>query len=165
MEADRHVLATFDDKIKAQNAIDALIDKGFDTDSLSLMVSDDGKKHHFEVDKNKSKTAEGVSYGAALGALVGGLGAIGAGLVSVAIPGAILVSGPLASALVAGTTAAAVGGLAGGLVGVGIPSDEVELVESEIGSGNIIVAAHSLGNENEATAKKVFKNYGAVRIH
>ncbi len=164
-ENDRHVIATFDDRVKAQAALDALVDKGFDIDNLSLMVSRDGKDHHFQVDPTKSKTAEGVGYGAVLGGLVGGLGAVAAGLASVTIPGAIFVTGPLGAALAAGAAGATMGGIAGGLVGIGIPSDELELVEEELGRGNIVVAAHSIGSKREEIASETFKDFGAVRVH
>lgn len=165
MSNDRHVIAVFDNKTKAQNALDKLLARDFDPDSLSLLVSEDGRKHHFEVDADKSKTAEGVAYGATIGGLVAGLTAAAAGLVSITVPGAIFVAGPLAVALTTGAAGAAVGGLAGGLIGVGIPSDEVSLIENDLKDGSIIVAAHSISSDREKIAKEVFKNAEAVRIH
>ena len=165
MKNDRHVIGIFDNRAKAQSALDSLVDKDIDQSQLSLLVSENGRDHHFEIDKDKSKTAEGVGYGSVLGGLVGGLGAVAAGLASVAIPGALFITGPLAVSLAAGAAGAAVGGLAGGLIGVGIPSDEAKLVEDELGKGSIVVAAHSINSDQESMVSEVFKNAGAVRVH
>jgi hypothetical protein len=165
MATDRHVIGVFDDRAKAQRALESLVEKNFEPSGLSLMVSEDGRGHHFEVDKNKSKTAEGVGYGAVLGGLVGSLGTVAAGVASVTIPGAVLVAGPLGVALASGAAGAAVGGLAGGLIGVGISEDEVSLVESELKDGSIMVAAHSIDAAKASTAKEVFKKAGAVKNH
>ena len=165
MKSDKHVIGIFDNRIKAQQALDNLVEQGVTEDKLSLLVSENGRDHHFEVDKNKSKTAEGVGYGAVLGGLIGSLGAVAAGLVSVTVPGAIFVTGPLAVALATGAAGAAVGGLAGGLIGVGVPADEVNLVEKELGKGSIVVAVHSVDASTADLATKIFKNAEAVRVH
>lgn len=165
MASDKHVVAIFDSRMKAQNALDNLVGNGISPDQLSMLISENGRNHHFEVDKTKSKTAEGVGYGAVLGGLVGSLGAVAAGMVSVTVPGAVLVTGPLAVALATGAAGATVGGLAGGLVGVGIPADEVTLVEKDLGKGDIVVAAHSVSNEDASLATKIFKDAGASRVH
>ncbi len=57
MANDRHVVAIFDDRMKAQVALDGLVESGVSTDKLSLMISENGRDHHFEVNKEKSKTA------------------------------------------------------------------------------------------------------------
>lgn len=165
MANDRHVVAIFDNRVKAQDALDALVESGIPSDKLSMLISQNGRDHHFEVDKEKSKTAEGVGYGAALGGLLGGLTAVGAGLVSVTVPGAIFVTGPLAVALTTGAVGAAVGGLAGGLIGVGIPADEVKLVEKDLGKGDIVLAAHSLTSDDVKLATQIFRDAGAARVH
>ncbi len=165
MKNDHHVIGIFDNHQKAQNALESVVNTGVDAENLSLLVSQDGRQHHFEVNPDKSKTAEGAGYGAVLGGLIGGLGALAAGVVSVTVPGAILVSGPLAVALASGAAGAAVGGLAGGLVGVGIPADEVNLIETELGKGSIVVAVHSVDSDSADTAKDIFEKSGALRVH
>lgn len=162
---DKHVIAIFDDRTKAQTAVDTLVQRDIDPSKLSLLVSENGRDHHFEVDKDKSKTAEGAGYGAVLGGLVAGLGAVAAGLVSVTVPGALLVTGPLGVALATGAVGATAGGLTGALIGMGIPADEVSLVEGKLKEGSFLVAAHSIESEEATVAKEVFKAAGAVRIH
>ena len=158
MEQDRHVVAVFQDRMAADVAMTQLVKSGFSGDDISLLVSDNGRKHHFEVSDTKSKTAEGVGYGAVLGGLV-------AALAAAAIPGSIFVAGPAAALLAAGAGGAAAGGLAGGLVGMGMPKDEAQLVEDEAGSGSIVVAVHSIDDDQKEMAEKIFKTSGANRIH
>lgn len=165
MSEDKHVIGVFNNTAKANSAIEKMTAHGISSDDLSLLVNESGKDHHFKVDNNKSKTAEGVGYGAVLGGLAAGLGAVAAGVVSVTVPGAVFISGPLAVSLAAGTAGAAVGGLAGGLIGIGIPEDELKLVEQEIGQGSILVAAHGLSNDQKQYAIDAMNKAGAVRVH
>lgn len=165
MDNDRHVVAIFDDRAKARRALDMLGANGFRQDQLSLLLSEDARNHHFEVDEDKSKTAEGAGYGAVLGGLLAGLGAVAAGVAAIAVPGSLLVTGPLGVALTSGAAGAAAGGLAGALIGMGLPDDEVQLVEGDLKDGSFLVAAHSIDSDAASTAKKIFKDCGAVRVH
>jgi hypothetical protein len=165
MSGGNSVIGVFDNSIKAENALTVLNAEGVTADHFSLLVSESGKKEHFKIDKSKSKTAEGVGYGAVLGGLAAGLGTAAAGVASVTVPGGVFIAGPLAVSLAAGTAGAAVGGLTGGLVGLGLPEDEVELVEKEIGDGSILVAAQELSGEEKRRAVEIFKKAGALRVH
>lgn len=165
MSDNKQVIGVFDSSVKADAALESLALDGISRDHLSLMVNEGGRDYHFAVDDSKSKTAEGVGYGAVLGGLAAGLGAVAAGIASVTIPGAIFISGPLAVSLAAGSAGAAAGGLVGGLIGIGIPEDEVRLVERELGDGKILVAAHGLSVDQEKLASDTFKKSGATRVH
>ena len=122
------------------------------------MVSDEGRGHHFNVSSDQTKTAEGVGYGAVLGGLA-------AALAAVALPGSIFVAGPVAAILAASASGAAAGGLAGGLIGMGIPEDEVTLIEEDVGSGDIVLAVHSIDGEKYDLIKKVFEQAKPKRFH
>lgn len=165
MTTDAHVVAIFDDQVKARSALDKLVGHGIDSSKLSLLVGEVGKSHHFEIDSEKSKTAEGAGYGAVLGGLVAGLGAAAAGIVSVTVPGAILVTGPLGVALASGAIGAAAGGLTGALIGIGIPAEEVDLIENDLKDGSFMVGAHSITSEQASAAKHLLEAAGAVRVH
>jgi hypothetical protein len=163
MNEERHVIAVFDSPAKADLAFGNL--DTIAAENLSMLVNHSGMDHHFKIDETKSKTAEGVGYGAVLGGLAAGLGVAAAGIASVTVPGAIFISGPLAVSLAAGTAGAAVGGLTGGLIGLGIPEDEVKLVEKDISAGSILIAANNLTSEQQIHASEVFKKAGAIRVH
>ncbi len=158
MENKKHIIAIFEDPTRANEAINKLLPLGITPSEISLMVSEGGRGHHFSFSDDKSKTAEGIGYGAVLGGLVGGLAAI-------AIPGSIFIAGPLAALLASSGSGAAVGGLAGGLIGMGIPADEVNLVERDIGNGNILVAVHSIDSEKADLVRSSLKHCGAKRLH
>ncbi len=155
---DKHVVAVFQNKEKAQWAADGLVSRGLNANQVSMLISSEGKGHHFNVSDDKSKTAEGVGYGAVIGGLL-------AGLTSVAVPGSIFVAGPLAAALAAGAGGAATGGLVGGLIGIGIPDKEVKLVEDDISKGSIVIAVHTVNEKQAEDAKDLFESAGATRIH
>ena len=157
MGNDSHVIASFNNRTKSDRAFERLVQTGLRPDQMSLMVSEDGRSHHFEVSDNQTKTAEGAGYGAVLGGLA-------AGLTAAALPGSIFVAGPLAGALASGAAGAAAGGLAGSLIGMGIAEDEVKLVEEEMGRGDIVVAVHSIDSSQEDKVRNILED-GATRVH
>ncbi len=165
MNTDGHVVGVFKDGMAADMAISQMSNVGISPSNISLLVNENGRNHHFKIDENKSKTAEGAGYGAVLGGLAAGLTAAAAGIVSVTVPGAIFIAGPLAVSMAAGAAGAAVGGLTGALIGVGIPEDEVKLVERELGDGSMLVAAHGLTDAQKKTATESMKSSGAIRVH
>ena len=59
---------------------------------------------------------------------------------------------------------AAVGGLTGALIGLGIPEIEAKLYEGKIRGGNIFIAAHVEDDAKEAKAKDLFERNGAHDI-
>ena len=158
MGNDNHIIATFDSSRLAGKAAEKLLTLGITEDQISLMVSDEGRGHHFAVSDNQTKTAEGVGYGAVLGGLV-------AALAAAAIPGSFFIAGPAAALLASSASGAMAGGLAGGLIGMGIPEDEVKLVEEDIGNGDILLAVHSIDDQKGELVKKSLEQSEAKRVH
>lgn len=158
MAEDNHVIGVFQDRIQADAALNALAEAGVPASKLSLLVSSEGRGHHFEVSDEKTKTAEGVAYGAVLGGLV-------AALAAATIPGSIFVAGPMAALFATGATGAAAGGLAGGLVGLGMAEDEAKLIEDDTARGSIVVAVHSVEDEVADRASDILEQTGATRVH
>ena len=62
----------------------------------------------------------------------------------------ILLTGPLAAALISAAGGAAVAGLAGALVGLGIPEHEAKYYEGEVGSGRTLVTVKADSRFDEA---------------
>jgi len=56
---------------------------------------------------------------------------------------------------------AAVGGLSGALIGLGIPEYEAKQYEGKIEQGNILVSAHSEDRDELKRAKDIFERAGA----
>jgi uncharacterized protein YjbJ (UPF0337 family) len=116
---------TFRDRESAERAYGSLTNRGYRSDDINLLMSDETRKKHFD-DKDTelgSKAAEGAGVGGGIGGVAGGiLGAILALGTNAIVPGlGIVVAGPLLAGLAGAGAGGAVGGLIGALVGAGIP--------------------------------------------
>lgn len=123
-------------------------------------------------DGDSTGPAEGAASGAAIGGAVGaGLGlATVAGLIPVIGP--IFAAGPLIAALgiggAVGTTAAgaltgaATGGLVGALLGLGISEPEAKEYESQVSSGNVLLAVEA---DEAIDIASVFSRMGGTNIN
>lgn len=154
----KEVIGVFHDSVKADHALQQLIDAGFNGDDLSLMVAENSRNRHFEIDTTKTKTAEGVGLGAVLGGLA-------AGLTALAIPGGLFAAGPIVGAFASGGVGAASGGLIGGLIGLGIAEDEAKLTANNVKEGAILLAATAADSQRASQAKSILKENGADRVH
>lgn len=158
------VVATFDTTAKADAALANLYNQGFSRDQISLLVSDDARAKHFNIEK-KTKAPEGAAAGAAIG---GTTGAIAAGLTTAAgviIPGlGFAAAGPIVAALVGAGAGGAGGTLVGGLAGLGFSEHEAKLVERELSKGNIAIAAETEDRGAATRAKQVFEHAHATNV-
>ena len=94
--------------------------------------------------------------GAVTGTLTGlGLGALaGLGVLSGVVPviGPAIAGGTLGVILTNAAAGAGLGGLAGALIGAGIPEDEARYYQDEFEGGRAIVTVHPEGRADEAKA-------------
>ena len=65
------------------------------------------------------------------------------------------------AALAGAGVGAAVGGISGALIGLGIPEYEAKQYEGKIKEGNILIAVHSENSEEVKRAKDIFDHAGA----
>ncbi|MGH8178912.1 MAG: hypothetical protein ACREV5_21850 [Steroidobacter sp.] len=152
---------------RAAMAVQALESEGVPSDDISLLIGDNFDRDAFAV-RTHSKLAEGVAVGAtsggAIGALIGGLTAVG----TVASGGAgLLVAGPIVAALAAAGTGATAGGVLGGLVGATIPEHEVKHYEDALSKGSVLVGVTCEGDDSgelKDIAKRTLKNTGAIKV-
>jgi hypothetical protein len=63
-----------------------------------------------------------------------------------------------------GTGGAAVGGIAGGLIGLGIPELEAKRYEGKVKAGNLLISVHTENSEEISRAKDIFTKAGAQDI-
>jgi hypothetical protein len=152
------VVGVFEDKGKAERAIERLRDAGFDASNI-------GYAGHGEASAVTDADAKDVTAGAASGAVGGGvvggvLGALAAGL----IPGVgpIIGAGILAATVGGAAAGAAAGGLLGGLTGLGVSEDDAKYYESEFKSGRTIVAVKAEGRFDEAS--RILRDEGAYDV-
>ena len=141
----------------ASRAVDKLVRAGIAPKDISVMMTDKTRGRIGETEKG-SKAGEGAAVGGALGAIAGGLVALG----SLAVPGGILVAGPIVAALGGAGAGAVGGGLIGALVGLGIPEHEAKVYESDLAKGGILVAVRA-DSDSRGEAARILRETGALR--
>lgn len=155
------VVGVFTDSAAAQAAVEDLRDHGFTSAHIGVAGRDwreAGAGDDWQ-DLDNTYVGEGAVSGVAAGA---GLGALwGMGIVAGVMPilGPALAGGTLAAILTSAAAGAMAAGVAGALVGMGIPNDEAEFYESEFHAGRIIV---SVSEPNRALeAEHILEKHGA----
>lgn len=147
----RMVTGMFTDPQSTENAYNTLHERGYTTDDINLVMSDETRKKHFSGDGVKTeignKAAEGLGTGSAIGgAIAGVIAAIGTSLV---IPGlGLVVAGPLAAGLAGAGAGGITGGIIGGLVGSGIPEERAKIYESGVKNGNIVMGVNARNDDD-----------------
>lgn len=132
------LFALFSNPQAADIAYGNLLKKGYRREDITLAMSDKTRSAYFSEAKENflasdlgNNSLEGLGVGAAVG---GTLGAIAAGIAAMgttlSIPGlGLLLSGALAASIAGAGAGSAVGGLVGSLVGLGIPDEEVQILQ------------------------------------
>jgi len=153
------VVAVFDDRRDAQDAIEALRDAGFSADSISFMARDRDTAGRL-ADDTGTDMAAGAATGALAGGLLGGVAGWLVGIGALAIPGVgpIIAAGPIAAALGGAALGAAGGGIIGALTGAGVPEHEARFYDEEFRRGGIVVTVHAAGRYTEA--ERILHEYG-----
>src|SRR6185436_4012281 len=94
------VLGIFDNRARAESAIEALEDEGYNPKDISIVMKDtvEGTKL---VDKTGANIVGGAASGAATGGTLGALAGLLIGVGAITIPGVggLLIGGPIALAL------------------------------------------------------------------
>jgi hypothetical protein len=150
---------------EAERVVDRLMQSGFISDDISVLVPDNQSSHQFAHKKN-TKAPEGTTAGATAGGAIGGTLGLLAGIGALAIPGVgpFLAAGPLMSALTGLGVGGAVGGLIGALVGMGIPEYEAKRYEGRVKDGGILLSVHCDTSDQIKRAKEILKSTGAEDI-
>ncbi len=165
------VTGLFDDRESAERAWRAASDRGYKSDEMNVVMSDETRKRHFgdsDVETELgSKAAAGAGVGGAIG---GGLGAIAAALAavgtSIAIPGlGIVIAGPLAAALAGAGAGAATGGLVGALIGWSIPEERIKEYETGIQNGGILMGVRPRSEEDARFFENDWRTNRAQNVH
>jgi hypothetical protein len=134
----------FRDRDTTEGAYRSLRDRGYADDDINVMMTDETRDKYFsdgdsELEGNKALegTGAGAAIGGTLGALIGGIAAIGTNVV---LPGlGLVVWGPIAAALAGAGAGGLTGGLVGALIGWGIPEDRAKEYETGIREGGTVL--------------------------
>jgi uncharacterized protein (TIGR02271 family) len=143
------VVGVFSDHADADRAVEELRRAGFRDSQIGVVYRDKGGKRK-KNGKGETYAEEGATAGVLAGAGAGAL--VGLGILAGAIPGIgpAIAGGTLGVLLSNAALGAAVAGLAGALIGLGIPEDEAEWYESELKAGRTIVTVKATSRQAEA---------------
>jgi hypothetical protein len=160
------IVGVFDDRQRADRAVDELRRAGFRDDQIGVAMRYDAGTNVAGdattagvTDADESRAGTGTIAGV-LGGL--GLGALaGLGVLSGVIPviGPAIAGGTLGIILSNAAIGAGVGGLVGALVGAGIPEDEARYYHNEFEAGRTIVTVQADGRADDAMA--ILRRHGA----
>ena len=151
MQSRDTVVAIFDERDDAEDAINALKDAGFAADDVSVVARDKDTAGGLAEDTG-TEAGTGAATGAVAGGLLGGVAGWLVGIGALAIPGVgpIIAAGPLAAALGGAALGAAGGGLIGALTGAGVPEEEATWYDERVRGGGILLTVVSRGRYDEA---------------
>lgn len=158
----KKVVALFQSKSRAEEAVNALRREGFDRE-ISIVAKDDRQEGGGEGLQMISDT-DTVTDGTATGGVVGGLAGLAVGAGALLIPGLgpIIAAGPIAGAL----SGAAAGGVGGALVDLGIPEAESNRLEEDVRQGKTLVTVEC-GEDKADRCRDILRENGAdeVKVH
>ena len=151
-------VGVFATRAAADKAIADLRAAGYKDDQIGLVAKDASGKTVKSDGAGETNAGEGAAIGAAAGA-VGGA-AIGAGILAGIIPviGPVLAIGTLGTILLNAAGGAAIAGLAGALVGWGIPEEDAKYYEGEVKAGRYLVTVDRGSRSDDPRA--VFSRHG-----
>jgi len=156
------VVGVFNTRAEADAALRDLRAAGFKDEQLGMVARNASGKLVDETGETYAE--EGAAVGAVAGAATGA--AVGAGILAGVIPviGPVLALGTLGTILVNAAGGAAIAGIAGALIGWGIPEEDAKYYEGEVKAGRFLVTVDARDRETEAWAI-VSRHGGYNRTH
>ena len=148
-----------------ENGLQALREAGFrHTDVSVLRPENDGSKDLAHV--KTTKAPEGATAGAISGAAVGGaLGWLASiGIVTLPGIGPLIAAGPIVAALAGVGAGGTLGGIAGALVGFGVPEYEAKRYEGRVRKGGMLLSVHCDDSQWSKKAKQTLIATGAEDV-
>jgi len=157
-------IAVFEHRQQAENAIAELRKEGFPDEAIGFMARNLIFGHESGAGPAAPQPGDHAEEGLAAGAVTGGLVGTALGLAAVAgliTPIGPVIAGGIFSALLASAAAGvAVGGVAGVLIGLGIPEKEASQYEQELREGRIVVTVQANGRYDQAI--NILRRFGGL---
>lgn len=142
-----------------------LTEAGFLNDSISALIPD--RDTLFPVADTSRAVGNGIKKtGGSTGGVLGGAIDLLAGIGELAIPGVgrLIAAGPLLATLNVIAAGAAVVGIGGALVGLGLPETAAKHYESRISGGDILISVNADTAKQMEKARKVLESTNAEDI-
>jgi hypothetical protein len=148
-----------------ESGVDGLKAAGFSNRDISVLFPESAGTRDFAHEKG-TKAPEGAAAGASTGVVLGGAMGWLVGVGALAIPGLgpFIAAGPIMAALAGAGVAGTVLGVAGALVGLGIPEYEAKRYEGRVKDGGILLSVHSDSSDWTKRAKLILEATGAQDI-
>jgi hypothetical protein len=159
------VFGIYSSRGAVEEAVDILRNAGFRSTDISVLLPENLGNKDLAHEKN-TKAPEGVTAGGITGGVIGGALGWLAGIGALAIPGLgpFIAAGPILGLLGGLGAGATVGGIAGALVGMGIPEYEAKRYEGRIREGGILLSVHSDNSDWTKRARQILEETGAHDI-
>lgn len=168
-DKDRYLTGLFPDRDSAERAYQGVVDRGYKSDDVNLVMSDETRKRHFSGDSGSlagretelgNKAAEGAGIGASIGGTLGAIAAAMAAVgTSIALPGlGLVIAGPVAAALAGAGAGGAAGSLLGALIGWNIPEERVKEYEEGIKKGGILMGVRPRSDDDASHLEKNWRD-------
>ena len=165
------VTAVFRDQVHANAAYDRLINRGYASSEINVLMSDVTRARYYangeeERHDTGNLAAEGMGVGGAIGTAVGAtLAAVAAIGTSLAIPGlGLIIAGPLAAALAGAGAGAVAGGAIGALVGFGIPESNAKAYQEALREGGVVIGVVPRSSDHAREIENDFKDLRGENI-
>jgi hypothetical protein len=171
------VTGLFRDRESAERAWRAAIDLGYESADINLMLAEETRAQMFgeragvglsakaaEAAQEPAKGAEqmGGPTGGTVGTLAPVLAAVGTLLL---IPGGIVAAGPVAVALTAAGAVGVAGGVIAALTNWGIPKGRLELYETGIRDGGVLIGVKTKTLEHAQQLAELWRESGGESVH
>jgi hypothetical protein len=160
------IVGVFTDRSDAQRAVNELRRDNFREDQIGVITRTEHgipPAEEWSADTSThSKVAEGSAIGAATGAGIGALWALGIAANVLPAIGPVIAGGTLMAVLASAAGAGVVGTVVGALVGLGVPEEEARYYESEFTAGRTLVTVQTEGRYAEAYG--ILRNNGAYDL-
>src|SRR5690242_2397102 len=159
------VFGIYPDQLTAEDAVEALKEAGFRNTDISALFPDNKGTKDFAHEK-QTKAPEGAVTGGTTGAVIGGALGWLAGIGALAIPGIgpFVAAGPIMALLGGIGIGTTLGGVAGALVGLGVPEYEAKRYEGRVRNGGILMSVHCDNGDWAGRAKSILERTGAQDI-
>ena len=146
------VAGVFETRTQADAAVASLKKAGFTDGDIGMVYRDAEGKTVKSGAADETYAEEGAAIGAVAGAAGGA--AVGLGVLAGVIPvvGPVLALGTLGTILLNAAGGAAIAGVAGALVGWGIPEEDATFYEAEVKAGRFLVTVDTKDRADEARA-------------
>lgn len=161
-KSNKVVYGLFETRAALETAVGRLKAEGFLSSDISALLPTVEGSREFAHQKD-TKAPEGAATGATTGAVLGGALGWLAGIGTLAIPGIgpFVAAGPILATLGGLGIGGALGGIAGALVGMGIPEYEAKRFESSVKDGGMLLSVHAGQSDWVDKAMSILKECGA----